>query len=82
MAICPLSILSGKQTQCNHDCAYCPPGDFERFARNTNYFDYFQCLNYPNDMFGNGMAEDGLSQIASAIDGISSAITDKESDTL
>lgn len=82
MTICPLSILSGKQAQCHHDCAYCPPKDLETFAHNTSYFDYFQCLNFPNDMFGNGMAETGLSEIASAIDSISSAITDKEIDAL
>jgi hypothetical protein len=79
MAICPLSILSGKQTQCEKNCAYCPPRDFELFANNTNYFDYLQCLNYPNDMFGNGMAENGLSQIASAIGDVSMAITDMKS---
>lgn len=78
MAICPLSILSGKQTQCKKDCEYCLPKDFELLAHNTNYFDYLQCLNFPNDMFGNGMAENGLSQIASAIGDVSTAITDME----
>lgn len=76
MAVCPLSIISGKQAQCKHDCAYCPPSSLDSIAQNTNYFDYLQCLNFPNDMFGNGLAESGLHEVASSLEGVACAIID------
>ena len=80
MAVCPLSILSGNQKLCGDDCAYCPPRDFEQMSNNTKYFDYLQCLNFPNDMFGNGAAIDGLQAVANSIDNLANAIDGKVSE--
>lgn len=62
--ICPLSIISGKIVECENQCEYCIPDDIRNIER---HFEYLECLNYPNDFFGNGLAENGLNEIASAI---------------
>ena len=80
MAVCPLSILSGNQKLCGDDCAYCPPKDLETIAHNTGYFDYLQCLNFPNDMFGNGMASAGLQSIADSIECVGNMIDERMSE--
>lgn len=71
MEFCPLSMISGNAQICNHDCAYCPPKAIDRIA---NYSEYWQCLNFPNDMFGNGMAKDGLGYISDSLDNLANAI--------
>ena len=76
MAFCPLAMIAGKQVGCSNDCEYCPPKDFASIAHYSSYFDYLQYLNFPNDMFGNGMAETGLSEVASALGEVALSIQD------
>ena len=72
---CPLSMFFGHPTECENNCAFCPPQDFERIARNTNKFDYLECLNYPDDMFGTGASRSGLDDVAGAISELASAVS-------
>ena len=68
-------MFSGKPVPCDHDCEYCPPNDFYRIAHNTGYF---ECLNYPDSMFGTGAASEGLGDVASAISDLANAVNDHE----
>lgn len=71
MSICPLSMISGNAINCDGACEYCPPQSLNKIA---SYSEYFQCLNFPNDLFGNGMARDGLDSVSGALDRLADAI--------
>ena len=71
MSLCPLSMISGNATECDGACEFCPPQSLNKIA---SYCEYFQCLNFPNDMFGNGMASDGLGSVSEALDRIADTI--------
>lgn len=64
MAICPLSMVSGKPTACGQGCAYCPPSDVARIAREVSGIGVL--LNTapgdPWDVYG------GLCELAQAVD--------------
>lgn len=69
--VCPLSMIGGKPFLCEHACAHCIPESIEEMASNLGYL---ECLNLPNDMFGNGCAESGLTAVASSIYALSHSV--------
>lgn len=72
MNTCPLSMISGRPTECKADCLYCIPEDIQKISSEC---EYLECLNLPNDMFGTGLASDGLIKISDTLSEIASAIT-------
>lgn len=75
---CPLGMITGNKVACEHRCSFCPPEDMHEIGKAVDYFQYFQCLNYPDDMFGTGMANSGLGEIADAIGNLASAVEGDE----
>lgn len=85
--LCPLSMIAGKPVICDDECAHCIPKSISEIAEHSEhlsdsisriaeYSEYLSCLNYPNDMFGEGAAYNGLSSIASSISEMASMMGD------